>query len=140
MKTKGITCKVPLELHNRISEDIRESESTMSKFIEMVITEHYEKGANKIMEKSRTLAFQASEELFQRVKHYLAAHPHMTQKLFIIELIKIALEEFEAEEAEARNTGGQEAQEAADEPDNSEDENPEADEPDNCGSEQTLTE
>lgn len=119
METKGITCKVPLELHNRISEDIRETESTMSKFIEMIISEHYEKGANKIMENSRTLAFQVSEEFFQRVKHYLAAHPHMTQKSFVLELIENALKEFEAEEAAAATTdaGGQEAQEPADEPD-----------------------
>ena len=31
METKGITCKIPLDLHNRVSEDIRQSESTMSK-------------------------------------------------------------------------------------------------------------
>lgn len=55
METKGVTCKIPLELHNRISEEIRETESTMSKFIEMVIREHYEKGVNKTMEKGRTL-------------------------------------------------------------------------------------
>ena len=54
METKGVTCKIPLELHNQISEEIRERESTMSKFIEMVIREHYEKGANKTMEKGRT--------------------------------------------------------------------------------------
>ena len=42
MELKGITCRIPLELHNRISEEIRETESTMSKFIEMVIREHYE--------------------------------------------------------------------------------------------------
>ena len=68
METKGVTCKIPLELHNRISEEIRETESTMSKFIDMIITEHYEKGAVTVMEKGRTLAFQVSEELFQRVK------------------------------------------------------------------------
>ena len=68
METKGVTCKIPLDLHNQISEEIRETESTMSKFIEMIIREHYEKGANRIMEKGRTLAFQVSEELFQRVK------------------------------------------------------------------------
>ena len=73
-KTKGVTCKIPLELHNRISEEIRETESTMSKFIEMIITEHYEKGAVTVMEKGRTLAFQVSEELFQRVKEYLEAY------------------------------------------------------------------
>ena len=42
METKGITCKIPLHLHNRVSEEIRETESTISKFIEMVIMEHYE--------------------------------------------------------------------------------------------------
>ena len=44
METKGLTCKLPLDLHNRISEEIRETESTVSRFIEMVIREHYEKG------------------------------------------------------------------------------------------------
>ena len=38
METKGITCKIPLDLHNRVSEEIRETESTISKFIEMVIS------------------------------------------------------------------------------------------------------
>ena len=66
VETKGVTCKIPLDLHNQISEEIRETESTMSKFIEMIIREHYEKGANRIMEKGRTLAFQVSEELFHR--------------------------------------------------------------------------
>ena len=39
METKGVTCKIPLDLHNRLSEEIRETESTISKFIEMVIME-----------------------------------------------------------------------------------------------------
>ena len=107
METKGVTCKIPLDLHNRISEEIRETESTMSKFIEMVIREHYEKGVNKTMEKGRTLAFQVSEELFQRVKEYLdryekAYHRHLTQKEFVIGLIEQALEEAEEEFEAAR--------------------------------------
>ena len=28
METKGLTCKIPLELHNQISEDIRAAETT----------------------------------------------------------------------------------------------------------------
>lgn len=48
METKGVTCKIPLDLHNRITEEIRQNESTMSKFIEQVIREHYEKGASNI--------------------------------------------------------------------------------------------
>ena len=109
------TCKIPLELHNRISEEIRETESTMSKFIEMIIQEHYEKGAGKVMEKGRTLAFQVSEELFQRVKEYLERfekvhHRRLTQKEFIIGLIEQALEEAE-EEFEAAEAAGREEQE-----------------------------
>lgn len=115
METKGVTCKIPLNLHNRISEEIRETESTMSKFIEMVIREHYEKGANKVMEKGRTLAFQVSEELFQKVKEYLdlyekTYHRRLTQKEFVIGLIEQALEEAE-EEFEAAEAAGREEQE-----------------------------
>lgn len=115
VETKGITCKIPLDLHNRISEEIRETESTMSKFIEMIIQEHYEKGAGKVMAKGRTLAFQVSEELFQRVKEYLERfekvhHRRLTQKEFIIGLIEQALEEAE-EEFEAAEAAGREEQE-----------------------------
>lgn len=131
METKGVTCKIPLDLHNQISEEIRETESTMSKFIEMVIREHYEKEAVKVMEKGRTLAFQVSEELFQRVKEYLdryekAYHRRLTQKEFVIGLIEQALEEAE-EEFEAARAAEYEEQaesgwEAAEGPEPDEDE------------------
>ena len=29
METKGLTCKIPLELHDRITAEIRQNESTM---------------------------------------------------------------------------------------------------------------
>lgn len=118
METKGVTCKIPLDLHNRISEEIRETESTMSKFIEMIIQEHYEKGAGKVMAKGRTLAFQVSEELFQRVKEYLERfekvhHRRLTQKEFIIGLIEQALEEAEEEFEAAEAAGWEEQEESA---------------------------
>ena len=109
METKGLTCKIPLDLHNRISEEIKQNESTMSKFIEQIILEHYEKGATT-MGKTRTMAFQVSEELFQQIKEYLARyeqtyHRRLSQKEFVIGLIEQALaeadEEFEAAEAAA---------------------------------------
>ena len=115
METKGETCKIPLDLHNRITEEIKQNESTMSKFIEQIILEHYEKGAIT-MGKTRTMAFQVSEELFQQIKEYLARyeqtyHRKLSQKEFVIGLIEQALEEadeeFEAAEAAA-------AEEAAD--------------------------
>ena len=124
METKGVTCKIPLDLHNRISEEIREMGSTMSQFIEMIIREHYEKGEKKMMEKGRILAFQVSEELFQKVKEYLAwyektYHRRLTQKEFVIGLIEEALEEMEAEmEKESQESevpAGQEGAKSGDE-------------------------
>ncbi len=114
METKGVTCKIPLELHNRISEEIRASGSTMGKFIEMVINSYYEekeKGV-KIMGNQRTMAFQVSEELFQKIKEYLAEyervyHRKLTQKEFVIGLVEQALEEAEEEFAAARAALGQ---------------------------------
>ena len=111
METKGVTCKIPLDLHNRITEEIRQNESTMSKFIEQIILEHYEKGAIT-MGKTRTMAFQVSEELFQQIKDYLTRyeqtyHRKLTQKEFVIGLIEQALEEAdeEFEAAEAAEAG-----------------------------------
>ena len=109
METKGLTCKIPLDLHNRITEEIRQNESTMSKFIEQIILEHYAKGVTT-MGKTRTMAFQVSEELFQQIKEYLARyeqtyHRKLSQKEFVISLIEQALaeadEEFAAAEAAA---------------------------------------
>ena len=111
METKGVTCKIPLDLHNRITEEIRQNESTMSKFIEQIILEHYAKGATT-MGKTRTMAFQVSEELFQQIKDYLTRyeqtyHRKLTQKEFVIGLIEQALEEAdeEFEAAEAAEAG-----------------------------------
>ena len=111
METKGVTCKIPLDLHNRITEEIKQNESTMSKFIEQIILEHYMKGATT-MGKTRTMAFQVSEELFQQIKDYLTRyeqtyHRKLTQKEFVIGLIEQALEEAdeEFEAAEAAEAG-----------------------------------
>ena len=128
METKGVTCKIPLDLHNRITEEIRQSESTMSKFIEQIILEHYAKGVTN-MGKTRTMAFQVSEELFQQIKDYLARyeqvyHRKLTQKEFVIGLIEQAIEEadeeFEAAEA-AEAEDATEAVEAGDTVDEIED-------------------
>ncbi len=109
METKGVTCKIPLELHDRITAETRQNESTMSEFIEQIILEHYAKGAIT-MGKTRTMAFQVSEELFQQIKDYLARyeqtyHRKLSQKEFVISLIEQALaeadEEFAAAEAAA---------------------------------------
>lgn len=109
METKGLTCKIPLDLHNKISEEIREKGSTLSRFIEMVIREHYEKGEIRVMAKERTLAFRVSEELFQRIKAYLERyeqenHRRLTQREFVIGLIEQALDAAEGDAEESGET------------------------------------
>ncbi len=120
METKGVTCKIPLELHNRISEEIRASGSTMGKFIEMVINAFYEEKekGDQVMGKTRTMAIQISEELFQKIKEYLAEyervyHRRLTQKEFVIGLVEQALEEA-PEESDAEETGPEETEDVDD--------------------------
>lgn len=116
METKGVTCKIPLDLHEKISAEIRETESTLSRFIEKIIREHYEKGEIKGMAKERTLAFQVSEELFGRIKAYLERyaqeHSHrLTQREFVIGLIEQALDA--AEESDETEETAPETSETA---------------------------
>ena len=44
METKGITCRIPLALHQKITEEMRAQGITVGQFIEQIIREHYEKG------------------------------------------------------------------------------------------------
>lgn len=126
METKGITCKIPLDLHERISEEMRESGRTVSQYMEMIIREHLEGGSS--MSKTRTMAFQVSEELFRKIKEYLARyeeiyHRKLTQRDFVLGLIESALEEAEddfaayqtaQQEEQNESWGGCDAEEALD--------------------------
>ena len=101
METKGITCRIPLALHQKITEEMRAQGITVGQFIEQIIHEHYEKG-DPTMAKTRTMAFQISEELFQRIKEYLTRFEQvygrrLTQKEFVLSLIENALEEADEE-------------------------------------------
>ena len=98
METKGVTCKIPLDLHQRASEEMREKGMTVSQYIELIILEHMN-GVNP-MAKGRTLAFQVSEDLYQRIKEHLARceelyHRKFTQREFVLGLIEKALKEAE---------------------------------------------
>lgn len=52
---------------------------------------------------NRTLAFQVSEEFFQRVKDYLAKHPKLKQREFVVGLIEQELTRFESQEAQSEH-------------------------------------
>ena len=105
-----LTVSIPDDLHQKIREELEKQGITTSQFIEQAVTNFFEnpKGDNNMA--TRTLAFQVSEELFQRVKAYLARyeevhHRKLSQKEFVIGLIEAELdeadEEFEAAEAAA---------------------------------------
>lgn len=113
--TRGITVKIPADLHAQVKTEQEALELTVSQYIQQVLEEHFSRKEGKTMEATRTLAFQVSEDLFQRVKRYLAAHPNLTQKAFIIGLVEEALAEFEAQETAERDVSAQEAQETDDE-------------------------
>ena len=102
--TKGISVQVPVDLHTRVKAEQEQLELTMSQYIEQVLEEHFtpkldERGGNNMNGNTRTLAFQVSEELFQRVKDYLSKHRHLTQRNFVIGLIETELNQFEETEA-----------------------------------------
>lgn len=89
-ENRGISVSVPADLHDKVKEEVAAKELTMSQYIIQIIEEHFN-GGNKIMSDKRTIAFQADEELFQRLKAYLGRHPEQNQKAFITRLLEEAL-------------------------------------------------
>ena len=103
---RGITVKVEDELHRQVKEYIETHGMTMSDFVSQALEEmlhpKQQMGGNT-MGAMRTIAFQVSEELYQKIKDYLTAN-HMTQKEFMIGLIEEALEQDLEETAEEEET------------------------------------
>ena len=103
-----LTVTIPDDLHQQIRDELERQGITTSQFIEQAVTTFFEKQKGVSNMATRTLAIQVSEELFQRIKDYLARyeqvhHCRLSQKAFIIGLIEAELdeadEEFEAAEA-----------------------------------------
>ena len=111
---KNLCAMIPADLHAKvIAEKEQLALSTLGEYVELVLKEHFE-GGKTIMAATKTLAFQISEELDQRLKNFIAAEKKrgrkITQKEFVIGLIEQALEEAE-EEFEAAEAAGREEQE-----------------------------
>lgn len=118
-----LTVSIPDDLHQKIREELEKQGITTSQFIEQAVTNFFENPKGEPNMATRTLAFQVSEELFQRVKAYLARyeeiyHRRLSQKEFVIGLIEAELneadEEFEAAKAAAA-TENPEVERAAEE-------------------------
>ena len=96
---KNICGKIPMDLHEKVREEIELTESSTQKFLQQVIEEHFNRleGKGEIsMGAVRTVAVQVPEELFQRLK-VVIGQKHMKQKDFLIQIIEEALEKAEAE-------------------------------------------
>ena len=99
VEMKNICGKIPMDLHEKVREEIELTESSTQKFLQQVIEEHFNRleGKGEIsMGAVRTVAVQVSEELFQRLK-VVIGQKHMKQKDFLIQIIEEALEKAEAE-------------------------------------------
>ena len=120
---KNICGKIPMDLHEKVREEIELTESSTQKFLQQVIEEHFNRleGKGEIsMGAVRTVAVQVSEELFQRLK-VVIGKKHMKQKDFLIGLIEDAIEKEEAkwkaESEEAEETEMEDPETAKSEPD-----------------------
>ena len=136
-----LTVTVPEELHERIRKALENKGMTTAQFIQqavyMYLDDHNKKGEGNMA--TRTIAFQVTEELYQKVKEYLVRYEQvygrkLSQKEFIVTLIEQALEEadedFEAARAD-EDEGGHEDPLEEDQP-----ENGDLSEYDGCGTEQ----
>ena len=114
---KNLCAQIDTALHMRVRQEQERSGSTLSEFVEQLITDYYKmKEGTNMTGDMRTMAIQLPEELFERLKAYLKKNG-LKQKQFIIGLIEDALEQ-DAEDtaAQADSEGSSETEEAG-EPD-----------------------
>ena len=76
-ETKNLGAQIDLALHTKVCEEREKAGQTTSQYITQLLMEYYEmkeNGGKSSMENkgNRTMAFQISEELFQRIKRYLS--------------------------------------------------------------------
>ena len=117
-----LTVTLPDELHAQIRQELEAQGITTGQFIEMVVTKYFTKskeGENNMA--TRTIAFQVSEELYQRIKEYLNRYQEvygrkLTQREFMLQLIEDALSEAE-DEFEAATAAEEESPEQEEAPD-----------------------
>ena len=104
-QTINLCAQIPIDLHSRVYADKESTGLTTSEYITRLLIEYYkmkENGGSSTMGKTRTMAFQISEELFQRIKSHLERETartgkKLTQREFILSLIEQALSEAECQ-------------------------------------------
>ena len=110
---KNLCAMIPLSLHSKVREEQERSGQSLSVYMTQLLTNYYEKG-EKSMDFTKTLAFQVSEELYNRIKDHLEREKQRTGKKLSQKDFVIGLIERELEEAERRETAPQEGENHAD--------------------------
>lgn len=107
-QTKNLCAQIPLELHAQVCEAKEKSGQAMIRYITDLLTEYFKlkRNGGTIMANGRTMAFQISEELFQRIKAHLERETlrtgrKLTQREFVLGLLQEALDRAEQEAATA---------------------------------------
>lgn len=101
---KNLCAMIPETLHRKVREEQEKEELTLSQYVENVLKEHFERGGKAMDGKTRTLAFQVTEEFFEKIKAHLKK-TGLSQKDFILGLIEKALEEEETVKAGESEVG-----------------------------------
>ena len=95
--TRNLCAQIPISLHDRVREERESLGQSLSKYVTQILREHFEGGARTMNANNRTIAFQVPEELFDRLKDYLARNG-LKQKDFILGLIERELNDAGNEE------------------------------------------
>lgn len=103
-QTANLCAQIPVSLLARIREEQEKSGLSRGEYITKLLLNYYEKG-EKSMDFNKTLAFQVSEDLYNRIKDHLEREKRRTgkrlsQKDFVIGLIERELDAAERREEE----------------------------------------
>lgn len=111
--TVNLCAQIPASLLAKIREEQEKSGLSRGEYITQLLTNYYEKG-EKSMDFTKTLAFQVSEELYNRIKDHLERERQRTGKKLSQKDFVIGLIERELEEAGRREAAPQEGENHAD--------------------------
>ena len=106
---KNLCAQIPESKHARVREEQEKLGWPLSRYVEMVLDEHFARLDQGDADGNRTMAFAVSEDLFQRIKAYLSAHKvgrrPMSQKAFVVGLVEDAIARWERGEETAAGFG-----------------------------------
>lgn len=111
--TRNLCAQIDIDLHRKITEARERSGLTTAQYITNLLIEYFdmkEHGGKPAMTNgTRTMAFQISEELFQRIKAHLERETartgsKLTQREFVLGLIEEALNRAEAAQTVASSS------------------------------------